>query len=119
MFSIIRFIYISKSQVRSTVPFSTVILWSTIEKDLGLVIACLPSLRPYLRAKEEKSRGYQGPSGSDNSSRRLETGAMGSFAMRTLSNSDNLWDARHSNGSEAEIVEAKSDEGLPSTTGSI
>lgn len=44
---------------------------------------------------------------------------MGSVAMRTLSNRDNLWDARHSNGSEAEIVEAKSDEGVPSTTGSI
>lgn len=45
---------------------------------------------------------------------------MGSVAMRTLSNRDSHWDARHSNGSEAEIVEAKSDEeGVPSTTGSI
>lgn len=96
------------------------VLWATIEMNLGLIITCLPSLRPYLRIKEEKSRGYQGPSGSGESSRRLETGAMGSVAMRTLSNRDNHWDARHSNGSEAEIVEAKSDEeGVPSTTGSI
>ncbi|KAH7000496.1 hypothetical protein EDB80DRAFT_895731 [Ilyonectria destructans] len=119
MFSIIRFVYIAKSQVRDSVPYSTVMLWSTIEMNLGLIIACLPSLRPYLRVEEEKSRGYQGPSGSGDSSRRLESGAICSVAMHTLSNCDNLWDARHSNGSEAEIVEAKSDEGVPSTTGSV
>lgn len=120
LFSIMRLVYTAKSQVRNSVPYSTVMLWATIEMNLGLIITCLPSLRPYLRIKEEKSRGYQGPSGSGDSSRRLETGAMGSVAMRTLSNRDSHWDARHSNGSEAEIVEAKSDEeGVPSTTGSI
>ncbi|KAH7150539.1 hypothetical protein B0J13DRAFT_661488, partial [Dactylonectria estremocensis] len=46
-FSILRFATIQVADWRNSIPFSTVTLWTTLDCNVGLVIACLPSLRPY------------------------------------------------------------------------
>jgi len=107
-FTILRYVYTTGAQVGNSVPLSTVVLWSIIEMNLGLVISCLPSLRPYFSANEEKPKRYQQPSASSSSSRPLgrEKKPRG---MRTLSTDDDLWDNRQSNRSESEIMETNAE----------
>ncbi|KAH8686294.1 hypothetical protein BGZ61DRAFT_296845, partial [Ilyonectria robusta] len=47
-FCLVRFVTIQTSLVNDAVPVSLISLWSTLDCNIGLVIACLPSLRPYL-----------------------------------------------------------------------
>ncbi|KAH6867697.1 hypothetical protein B0T10DRAFT_419501, partial [Thelonectria olida] len=62
VFCLVRFIHVQISTVGSSVPLSLIALWSALDQNIGLVIACLPALRPFFRRKE--SRDYYG-SGPD------------------------------------------------------
>ncbi|CAG7563424.1 unnamed protein product [Fusarium equiseti] len=52
-----RFVTIFKAGADSTISLAEIVLWSALDVDIGLVIACLPSLRPYFgsRHKSENS----------------------------------------------------------------
>ncbi|KAF7542396.1 hypothetical protein G7Z17_g11608 [Cylindrodendrum hubeiense] len=106
--SILRYVYTTKSQVGDAVPLSTVVLWATIESNLGLIISCLPSLRPYFSSSEKTAKHYHLPSRSSQSSKRRESGILSSRA-RPLSTDDDLWDNQQVNGSEVEVVMEKSE----------
>ncbi|KAH7136925.1 hypothetical protein B0J13DRAFT_82584 [Dactylonectria estremocensis] len=51
-FCLLRFITIETSAVNEGVSMSLISLWNTLDCNIGLVIACLPSLRPYLRGRQ-------------------------------------------------------------------
>ncbi|KAF4342736.1 integral membrane protein [Fusarium beomiforme] len=58
--SLVRFVMIWKAGADSSISLSTIVLWSTLDVNIGLVVACLPSLRPYFgphNASQEPSRG--------------------------------------------------------------
>ncbi|KAF4993239.1 hypothetical protein FGRMN_6603 [Fusarium graminum] len=65
--SLVRFVMIFQAAADSTISLSTIILWSALDVNIGLVIACLPSLRPYFGSRsksEENSHNIEaGPSG--------------------------------------------------------
>ncbi|KAF7557617.1 hypothetical protein G7Z17_g567 [Cylindrodendrum hubeiense] len=52
IFCLVRFITIQTNTVNNVIPLSLVELWSSLDCNIGLVIACLPSLRPYLRGRK-------------------------------------------------------------------
>ncbi|KAH7230528.1 uncharacterized protein BKA55DRAFT_715357 [Fusarium redolens] len=57
--SLVRFVMIWKAGADSSISLSTIVLWSALDVNMGLVIACLPSLRPYFGSRtksEEPSR---------------------------------------------------------------
>ncbi|KAF5660138.1 integral membrane protein [Fusarium heterosporum] len=49
--SLVRFVMIFEAAADSTISLSTIILWSALDVNIGLVIACLPSLRPYFGSR--------------------------------------------------------------------
>ncbi|KAI6774974.1 hypothetical protein HG530_001732 [Fusarium avenaceum] len=51
--SLVRFVMIWKAGADSTISLSTIILWSALDVNIGLVIACLPSLRPYFGSRDK------------------------------------------------------------------
>ncbi|KAM0211897.1 hypothetical protein ACHAQI_005050 [Fusarium lateritium] len=51
--SLVRFVMIWKAGADSTISLSTIILWSSLDVNIGLVIACLPSLRPYFGSRDK------------------------------------------------------------------
>ncbi|KAL6361027.1 hypothetical protein LRP88_04489 [Fusarium phalaenopsidis] len=44
---LVRFIAIQRAGEDYSISLSTIVLWSSLDVNVGLVIACLPSLRPY------------------------------------------------------------------------
>ncbi|KAF0328957.1 hypothetical protein CGCF415_v013808 [Colletotrichum fructicola] len=61
-FSLVRFITIQTASV-DYLPFGLVELWSELDVNIGLLVASLPSLRPYFRSSRragysDKSNGY-------------------------------------------------------------
>ncbi|CCT70724.1 related to integral membrane protein [Fusarium fujikuroi IMI 58289] len=57
--SLVRFVVIWKAGADSSISLSTIVLWSTLDVNIGLVVACLPSLRPYFGSRtmsQEQSR---------------------------------------------------------------
>ncbi|KAM5357618.1 hypothetical protein ACJZ2D_016086 [Fusarium nematophilum] len=56
VFCLVRFTSVQTAAVDSSAPLSLIILWSALDTNIGLVIACLPALRPFFRRKE--SRDY-------------------------------------------------------------
>ncbi|TQN67215.1 hypothetical protein CSHISOI_08215 [Colletotrichum shisoi] len=61
-FSLVRFITIQTAPVEA-LPFGLVELWSELDVNIGLLVASLPSLRPYFRSSRgvgysDKSNGY-------------------------------------------------------------
>ncbi|TID04496.1 hypothetical protein CH35J_002134 [Colletotrichum higginsianum] len=61
-FSLVRFITIQTAPVE-VLPFGLVELWSELDVNIGLLVASLPSLRPYFRSNRgagysDKSNGY-------------------------------------------------------------
>ncbi|KAF9872750.1 hypothetical protein CkaCkLH20_09613 [Colletotrichum karsti] len=61
-FSLVRFITIQTASV-DYLPFGLVELWSELDVNIGLLVASLPSLRPYFRSNRragysDKSNGY-------------------------------------------------------------
>ncbi|KAF5020574.1 hypothetical protein F66182_7406 [Fusarium sp. NRRL 66182] len=60
--SVVRFVMIWKAGADSSISLSTIVLWSGLDVNIGLVVACLPSLRPYFGSRtksEEPSRESQ------------------------------------------------------------
>ncbi|KAM5353052.1 hypothetical protein ACJZ2D_017069 [Fusarium nematophilum] len=62
-FCLVRLITIQTSQVDNALPLSLFELWSTLDCNIGLIIACLPSLRQYFQGKQgsdypNRSTGY-------------------------------------------------------------
>ncbi|KAJ4206934.1 hypothetical protein NW759_014124 [Fusarium solani] len=53
---LVRFIAIQQAGEDYSISLSTIILWSSLDVNVGLVIACLPSLRPYFGSRG--SSGY-------------------------------------------------------------
>ncbi|KAH6956314.1 hypothetical protein DER45DRAFT_566497 [Fusarium avenaceum] len=51
--SLVRFVMIWKAGADSTISLSTIILWSALDVNIGLLIACLPSLRPYFGSRDK------------------------------------------------------------------
>ncbi|KAH7157306.1 hypothetical protein B0J13DRAFT_581522 [Dactylonectria estremocensis] len=58
IFCLVRFITIATSTADSVAPLSLVELWSALDCNIGLVIACLPSLRPYFRGRRGSDYPY-------------------------------------------------------------
>ncbi|KAK7428278.1 hypothetical protein QQZ08_005175 [Neonectria magnoliae] len=128
---LVRFTTIETSVVRDSIPLSLVEIWSTLDCNIGLLIACLPSLRPYFRTK----RGSDYPSNSHGYSKSVSTRPTDGFKMisetypgessrsgtsgnkgpspqisSSASNGfdDDLWeDGKKSNASDIELVQVK------------
>ncbi|KAF5684766.1 integral membrane protein [Fusarium denticulatum] len=67
--SLVRFVMIWKAGADSSISLSTIVLWSALDVNIGLVVACLPSLRPYFGART-KSQEHSRESNSWDSSRK-------------------------------------------------
>ncbi|KAH7187213.1 hypothetical protein DER44DRAFT_179500 [Fusarium oxysporum] len=48
-FSILRFASLHRASVDSSLPIGRTVLWSCLEANIGIIVACLPALRPYFR----------------------------------------------------------------------
>ncbi|KAJ3512517.1 hypothetical protein NM208_g15314 [Fusarium decemcellulare] len=55
-FCLIRFVNIQRAGEDYSISLSTIVLWSYLDVNVGLVVACLPSLRPYFGSRS--SSGY-------------------------------------------------------------
>ncbi|KAM5358992.1 hypothetical protein ACJZ2D_014817 [Fusarium nematophilum] len=125
-FCLIRFITIQSSIVGEAAPISVVDLWSSLDCNIGLIIACLPSLRPYLRGKYGSDYPYDSNSHTKSSTirpppRAILNGSSEPFEELELDNQqcslqlsshsnrdDAPWDGRKkSNGSDVELVPVK------------
>jgi hypothetical protein len=60
-FAILRFTCVTVSLVGVAVPMSTPMLWGTLECNMGLVIASLPALAPYLTMLPGKAKEHRIP----------------------------------------------------------
>ncbi|KAJ4052415.1 hypothetical protein NW761_003316 [Fusarium oxysporum] len=67
-FSLTRFLTIQLTNVGDFRSITTVELWSGLDVFIGLIIACLPALRPYLRRKGSKYDYNYNTSGRPNNS---------------------------------------------------
>ncbi|KAH6880690.1 hypothetical protein B0T10DRAFT_540223 [Thelonectria olida] len=131
IFCLVRFITIQTSQVNSRLPLSLVELWTALDYNIGLVIACLPSLRPYFRGRHGSDYPYNSNSYSKSAKSRPGVAGEGGFKMisepygpnatrstasrdpnalpqfsSTHSNDDESWDqGKKSNGSDIELVQ--------------
>ncbi|KAF5725206.1 integral membrane protein [Fusarium mundagurra] len=76
--SLVRFVMIWKAGADSSISLSTIVLWSALDVNIGLVVACLPSLRPYFGART-KSQEHSRESNSWDSS-----GKHSGFGNRTV-----------------------------------
>ncbi|KAL6920840.1 hypothetical protein ACHAPO_004479 [Fusarium lateritium] len=65
-FSLTRFLTIQLTKVGDFASITTIALWSSLDVYVGLIVACLPALRPYLHRKGSKfSYGESGrPTGN-------------------------------------------------------
>ncbi|KAH6962115.1 hypothetical protein BKA56DRAFT_637067 [Ilyonectria sp. MPI-CAGE-AT-0026] len=62
LFTLLRFITIEKADIRDSTPLGLVFMWSALDSHIGIIVACLPSLRPYF---SNKGQGYGAKSHSD------------------------------------------------------
>ncbi|KAH7128855.1 hypothetical protein EDB81DRAFT_661137 [Dactylonectria macrodidyma] len=46
-FAILRFVSLVRASIDSSLPIGLTVLWTSLEANVGIVVACLPSLRPY------------------------------------------------------------------------
>ncbi|RGP77778.1 hypothetical protein FLONG3_4072 [Fusarium longipes] len=53
--SLVRFVMIFEAGADSSITLGTIVLWSALDVNMGLVIACLPSLRPYFGSREKSA----------------------------------------------------------------
>ncbi|KAI3571634.1 hypothetical protein IWW34DRAFT_894654 [Fusarium oxysporum f. sp. albedinis] len=77
-FSLTRFLTIQLSNVGDFQSITTVELWSALDAYIGLIIACLPALRPYLRRKGSKCN-YAGSGRQANSAAAARRTAQNGF----------------------------------------
>ncbi|KAH7007731.1 hypothetical protein EDB80DRAFT_614529 [Ilyonectria destructans] len=113
VFDLLRFAAIQASIRRGSVPISTVLLWVNMDCNISIIVACLPTLRPYLRKQNAGSREMSGPSALGRSMTGYGNEATSSRKVRNgASHSDRLeeeiWgDVRKSNASDVDLVQAK------------
>ncbi|KAH7125902.1 hypothetical protein EDB81DRAFT_860589 [Dactylonectria macrodidyma] len=126
-FCLLRFVTIQTSVVNNGVPMSIISLWNVLDCDIGLVIACLPSLRPYLRGKRGSDYDAYTKSAT---ARPVEAGftvinepyrggvvrtadsdEVGNHGPSSHSNGfdDDPWDGKKSNASDVELVQIKTE----------
>ncbi|EWZ28644.1 uncharacterized protein FOBCDRAFT_276769 [Fusarium oxysporum Fo47] len=121
-FSLTRFLTIQLSNIGDFRSITTVELWSALDAYIGLIIACLPALRPYLRRKGSKYN-YAGSGRPANSAAAARGTAQNGFeeiddgtpsleggaeaGPWTVTHSPELgagWSDRKSNRSDIELV---------------
>ncbi|KAF4425049.1 hypothetical protein F53441_14197 [Fusarium austroafricanum] len=73
VFCIVRFVSVQTATVDSKAALSLVDLWSSLDANIGLVVACLPSLRPYIRRRGQNDN-YHSSSAQQYSRSRLSSG---------------------------------------------
>ncbi|RBR08332.1 hypothetical protein FVER53590_25983 [Fusarium verticillioides] len=76
--SLVRFVMLWKAGADYSISLSTIVLWSALDVNIGLVVACLPSLRPYFGSRTKS----QEPSCGSNSSE--STRKHSGFGNRTM-----------------------------------
>ncbi|PCD34582.1 hypothetical protein FGRA07_08900 [Fusarium graminearum] len=54
--SLVRFVMIFKAGADSSISLSAIVLWSALDVNMGLVVACLPSLRPYFGSRNQSEK---------------------------------------------------------------
>ncbi|KAH6972899.1 hypothetical protein BKA56DRAFT_691521, partial [Ilyonectria sp. MPI-CAGE-AT-0026] len=120
-FCLVRFVTIQTSLVNDAVPVS--LICSTLDCNIGLVIACLPSLRPYLRGM----RGSDYPSYAKATTitrpseagfkvinepyreQNIRTAASVSPSSNSNGFDDDPWTGKKSNASDVELVQIKTE----------
>ncbi|EMT74498.1 hypothetical protein NOF04DRAFT_14019 [Fusarium oxysporum II5] len=65
-FSLTRFLSVQLGNVGQFRSVTTIELWSSLDSNIGLIIACLPALRPFLRRNRETSEQYNNRESSRN-----------------------------------------------------
>ncbi|KAH6976332.1 hypothetical protein BKA56DRAFT_589456 [Ilyonectria sp. MPI-CAGE-AT-0026] len=107
IFDTFRFVLIRTSYVGQPISTGLITLWSTLDCNIGIVIACLPALRPYFSASESSqddlerysTRQFQTP---------LKAMHTGATALFNKNGRDEHWDdTRKSNGSDAQLVQGE------------
>ncbi|KAH8734210.1 hypothetical protein BGZ61DRAFT_442288 [Ilyonectria robusta] len=78
---IVRLVTLEASEVRNNLSLSLMVLWNTLECGMGVIIACLPSLRPYLHDKNvTTSETVKTSSRTSNPGPRCQSGSYSSTA---------------------------------------
>ncbi|KAH7121488.1 hypothetical protein EDB81DRAFT_766303 [Dactylonectria macrodidyma] len=62
-FTILRFASLHRASVDSSLPIGLTVMWSSLDANIGIIIACLPALRPYFNKNyggcgEQSSSSY-------------------------------------------------------------
>lgn len=86
-FCVVRFTTIERADGDQSVPLSLIVLWSNLDCNITLVIACLPSLRPYLRSRRtimEPSGGYHGKYASTTGKKSTAHGVLSKHGFESL-----------------------------------
>lgn len=86
-FCIVRFTTIELADGDQSVPLSLIDLWSSLDCNITLVIACLPSLRPYLHSRKtimEPSGDYPGKYASTTGKKSATRGALTKHGFESL-----------------------------------
>ncbi|KAK1976396.1 hypothetical protein LZ30DRAFT_734757 [Colletotrichum cereale] len=95
-FSLVRFITIQTAPVEA-LPFGLVELWSELDVNIGLLVASLPSLRPYFRSN--RGAGYSDNSNGYNYKSTIKTPMhitrMSRFDIVVPQNLDQIVDQEH------------------------
>ncbi|KAM5347297.1 hypothetical protein ACJ41O_010302 [Fusarium nematophilum] len=132
-FCLVRFITIQRAGEDYSISLSTIVLWSSLDVNIGLVVACLPSLRPYFGARSnseyptenshskstsgQQSQGSAGVKpGSNQFPEHLEQ-PSGSSGPRLhhhpslstyVGTEDEIWDdGKRSNASDVELIQMR------------
>ncbi|KAH8688153.1 hypothetical protein BGZ61DRAFT_452838 [Ilyonectria robusta] len=114
VFDVLRFVPIQASQVGNSASISLIALWGILDVNIGIVIACLPALRPYFNNSESSQRGSSNSEakswGSSVPPGAVRTvGCVGSNPRHNTNGPEDNWDGkRKSNGSEVELFQRNS-----------
>ncbi|KAH7022356.1 hypothetical protein EDB80DRAFT_673993 [Ilyonectria destructans] len=114
VFDVLRFVPIQAAQVGDSASISLITLWGILDVNIGIVIACLPALRPYFN-KSESSQGDSSNSEAKSWGSSVPPGAVrtvrpvGSNPQHNTNGPEDNWDdKRKSNGSEVELFQRNS-----------
>ncbi|KZL78688.1 hypothetical protein CT0861_03733 [Colletotrichum tofieldiae] len=109
-FSLVRFVTIQTAPVEA-LPFGLVELWSELDVNIGLLVASLPSLRPYFRSS--RGAGYSDKSNGYNYKSTVKTPMnitrMSRFDMAVPPNFSQTIDLEHAAASSSTTKSQKSD----------
>ncbi|KAH8664853.1 hypothetical protein BGZ61DRAFT_593220 [Ilyonectria robusta] len=111
VFGILRFVSILNAHQGTSVPLSTPVLWNTLECNLGLVIACMPSLRPYFNSNDS-SKGKpitpEKPLALLTTDNRWTADSMAMTSVSSNRPDQNIWDEdRTDNNSKVDLMQVR------------